>query len=186
MVALTRFCPKAYVSSIFEIKPQFFQEREISAIILDLDNTIVPWKGKTIAPEVVELLRSFRLSGLRLCVVSNALPRRVREVLEPLGIPGISKARKPRGKPYRQALRMLGATPRETAVIGDQVFTDIWGGNRQGIFTVLVTPLSRKEFVGTKLVRVLEGMLLNRLFDKGIIDNPLRGPKGRTVHRDNG
>jgi len=69
---------------------------------------------------------------------------------------------------------ILETTPGETAVVGDQLFTDILGGNRLGLFTVLVIPMSKREFIGTKIVRMLEKVLLYRLAKKGVIDIPIQ------------
>lgn len=169
---LVRFCPKAYISSLSKIDPEYFRKKGIKGLILDLDNTIVPWKGEALEPQMEELLKRFRNSGLKLCVVSNAFNRRVVDVLEPLGIPWVARARKPRRKPFLKAMDILGTSPHDTAVIGDQVFTDIWGGNRLGFYTVLVEPISKKEFIGTRFVRILEKFLLYRLAKKGIIEVP--------------
>jgi len=167
---LSKLYPKAFVSSLVGISPDFFTKKGIRGLILDLDNTIIPWRAGDVGPETEELLKSFRESGLRLCIVSNALDKRVTGLLEPLGVPWVSRAAKPRRKPFLKALKILDTLPEETAVVGDQLFTDILGGNRLGLYTVLVVPMSKKEFVGTKLVRIVEKILLARLVKKGIVD----------------
>ena len=75
-------------------------------------------------------------AGLKLCIISNALEERVRIVGEKLGIPWVARAIKPRKSPFKKALALLGTTPGETATVGDQLFTDIWGGNRMALFTI--------------------------------------------------
>lgn len=167
---LKRFYPNAYVSSFRNIGPAFFLERGINGIILDLDNTIIPWQASVLEPDMVELLGRFKEAGLKLCVVSNALNRRVAGLLEPLGIAGVARAAKPRRRSFFKALEILGTVPEETAVVGDQLFTDILGGNRLGLYTVLVKPVSKKEFVGTRFVRLVEKVLLYRLAKEGLVD----------------
>ena len=169
---LARLYPKAYVSSLTDISPAYFREKGIKGIILDLDNTIIPWKAGTMAPEMVDLITHYRESGLGLCVVSNAFNNRVVDLLGPLGIPSVARAKKPLRRPFIKAQDILGTTTLETAVVGDQLFTDILGGNRLGFYTVLVRPISKKEFIGTRFVRLLEKMLLHRLVKKGIIEFP--------------
>ncbi len=164
--------PKAYISSLSDVKADYFKEKGIKGLILDLDNTIIPWKAAILQPEMADLLKGYQASGLNLCVVSNAFNRRVVGLLEPLGIPGVAWARKPRRKSFLKAMDILGTTPAETAVVGDQLFTDIWGGNRLGLYTVLVIPISKKEFFGTRFVRLLEKFVLNRLAKKGVIEIP--------------
>lgn len=167
---LRKLYPKAFVPSLVGISPDFFIEKGIRGLILDLDNTIIPWHAGDIGPETEDLVRKFRDSGLSLCIVSNALDKRVTSLLEPLGVPWVSRAAKPRRKPFFRALKILGTLPEETAVVGDQLFTDILGGNRLGLYTVLVVPMSKREFVGTRLVRIVEKILLARLVKKGIVD----------------
>ena len=169
---LARLYPKAYVSSLTDISPAYFLEKGIKGLILDLDNTIIPWKAGIFAPDMIELIKRYRESGLGLCVVSNALNNRVVDLLGPLGIPSVARAKKPLRRPFIKAQDILGTTTRETAVVGDQLFTDILGGNRLGFYTVLVRPISKKEFIGTRFVRLLEKLLLHRLVKKGIIEFP--------------
>jgi HAD superfamily phosphatase (TIGR01668 family) len=108
-------------------------------------------------------------AGIKVCILSNALEHRVRAVGESLGVPWVSRAVKPRKSPFRQALKILGTAPRETAVIGDQIFTDIWGGNRMGLYTIWTTPLSTKELFSTKAVRRLERLVVKKFREKGIL-----------------
>lgn len=169
---LKKFYPKAFISSLADISPAYFTEKGIRGLILDLDNTIIPWHAGDIGPEAVNLVKKYRDSGLQMCVVSNALDKRVTSLLEPLGIPWVSRAVKPRRKPFLKALGILGTLPEETAMVGDQIFTDILGGNRLGLFTVLVLPISKKEFIGTRLVRIIEKLLILRLAKQGITEIP--------------
>ena len=85
------------------------------------------------------------------------------QVAESLGIPFISRAQKPRRGGFHRAVFFLGVKPEETAVIGDQIFTDVLGGNRAGLYTILVVPIARREFVGTKFSRAMEYFVLRRL-----------------------
>ncbi|HBC94015.1 MAG TPA: YqeG family HAD IIIA-type phosphatase, partial [Pelotomaculum sp.] len=81
-----------------------------------------------------------------------------------LGLPAVHRAVKPLVGPFRRAMGMLGTKPAETALIGDQIFTDIFGGNLCGLYTILVVPLQGKEFWGTRLFsRPLEKIVLARL-----------------------
>ena len=80
-----------------------------------------------------------------------------------LGIFAISKAIKPRRGAFRRIARRFSLTPPEIAVVGDQLFTDVLGGNRAGMYTILVTPIHKHEFIGTKLVRLFERIILKRL-----------------------
>lgn len=174
LVLLGKFRPKEYIISLSDVGPEFFTEKGIRGIILDLDNTIIPWRSDVLTADAVQLLIRLRDAGLKLCIVSNALSDRVNRLLKPLGIPGIARAVKPRRKAFKKALEILGTESSETAMVGDQIFTDILGGNRLGLYTVLVVPISKKEFMGTKFIRLVERRLLKRMIKKGIIKSPRR------------
>lgn len=137
--------------------------------MIDLDNTLVEWGQVKISPVTAAWVQEMKQAGLKLCIVSNALEERVKIVGETLGIPWVSQAIKPRKLPFKKALTLLGTSPGETATIGDQLFTDIWGGNRMALFTIWTTPLSRQELSFTKMVRLLEKVVARQLRKKGII-----------------
>lgn len=154
--------PDAFFQQLTEISPEFFQSRGIKAVLLDLDNTLLPWAEGVFPRETLNWIEEMKAAGLLLCLVSNNKPQRVARLAGELGIPGISQAVKPRRKGFRQALRLLQVKPGETAVVGDQIMTDVLGGNRAGLFTVLVNPLSPIEHRGTYFLRWLERVLTGR------------------------
>ncbi|WP_337868767.1 YqeG family HAD IIIA-type phosphatase [Meiothermus sp.] len=152
--------PKAHLQSVTAITPQWLEERGLKAVLLDLDNTLVPYKTYGEAPEgLVEWLQTLKEAGIQVMLVSNGSRRRVRYWRAKLGVPGFG----PAGKPwfgFRKALRRLALTHRQVAVVGDQLFTDVLGGNLVGAYTVLVPPLSKREMGYTRLVRKLERWVL--------------------------
>ncbi|MCS7310224.1 MAG: YqeG family HAD IIIA-type phosphatase, partial [Armatimonadetes bacterium] len=136
-------------------------QQGIRAALLDLDNTLVPWQRVDIPREVRQWVEAMKRAGLRLCVVSNTRRRRRLEALaKRLGIDYVPRAFKPRRFGLRQALQQLQVSPEQAVMIGDQLFTDVWGGNRMGVRTILVLPLARREFIGTKVTRFVERILL--------------------------
>jgi HAD superfamily phosphatase (TIGR01668 family) len=122
-----------------------------------------------VTPQVAEWIGRMQEAGVRLCIVSNThRPRRLAELASILGIQYVPSGGKPRRRGFLQAIALMEVTPEETAVIGDQVMTDIWGGNRCGLLTILVDPLSAIEFVGTRVVsRNVERILLGLLERSG-------------------
>lgn len=157
---MERFHPAEYVRSVYDIDLHALRMRGVRGIICDLDNTLIAWDSSDTAPELRQWLESVRRAGLKVCIVSNNGQTRVGEFAKPLGLPFVANAAKPRRRAFRRALELLGTKPSETAVVGDQVFTDVFGGNRQGMHTILVVPISRQEFIGTRLVRVIEQFVL--------------------------
>lgn len=156
--------PDLYVSSIDLIDPGMLYDRGIRCVLFDLDNTVVPRDRDELAPEAERLFAGLGERGIKLCVVSNNNLSRIRRVSGMEDIPAVPKAVKPRKDPFLRAMGMMGATERETAVIGDQIFTDILGGNRLGLYTILVVPMPGKEYWATAMFsRRLEWLVLKRI-----------------------
>ncbi|NPV26178.1 MAG: YqeG family HAD IIIA-type phosphatase [Firmicutes bacterium] len=152
--------PHMFVNSVSEIALDALEKKGIRALIIDLDNTITEWQDDRLSPEVLAWFSRLKTRGFCVCLVSNNKEKRVARVAQVLDIPYIFKATKPRRRAFRQAMVILGTSPDETAVIGDQIFTDVLGGNRLGLLTILVAPISRREFIGTRLMRVIEGLII--------------------------
>lgn len=155
--------PEKFYSSVFEIDLEELKREKITGIIIDLDNTLVAWNERETTQELHRWLREVRQRGFQLCIVSNSRSTRAGEVAKELGLPIIAEAWKPRRKAFRAAMAVLGASASETAVVGDQVFTDVLGGNRMKLKTVLVVPISEKELWTTRLLRRLERRVLKRI-----------------------
>jgi len=167
---LNLLCPQEYVNSIFDVDLHNLREKGISLLLLDLDNTLLEWRKKEVSPVVIQWFANTRKMGFRLCILSNNSRKRVGEVADFLGIPFIHTAVKPRRGAFQKAMQLFGCQPRETGVIGDQIFTDILGGNRLGLYTILVTPLTDQDFFATKLIgRKLEKIVLHKLVKKGLL-----------------
>ena len=162
-------CPSLILKSLQEIEAHNLQQRGIRGIIFDLDNTIIPWDSQQMSPEVIELLHTLVAQGFKLCLVSNNMDKRVRTIAGIFGIPFISRAYKPAKSGFRQALAAMGLTENQVAVVGDQLFTDVLGGNRLGLYTIWVKPLSAKEFIGTRITRRLEKLAVRILRAKGLM-----------------
>jgi HAD superfamily phosphatase (TIGR01668 family) len=136
---------------------------EISAIILDIDQTIAPF-GKTDIPDEVRRFLQHIQAEVRLCLLSN-VPRtkerieRIRIIEEQVGIKAVfADKRKPSPVAFRSALAFLESEPSQTLMVGDRLFTDIIGANSLGILTVMVPPLNPKTdpFLMVKLPRFFE------------------------------
>ncbi|KKM09639.1 HAD family hydrolase [Clostridiales bacterium PH28_bin88] len=154
--------PDMYVHSIHKIPLDQLKAIGIKGLIIDLDNTLTGWNLDTVSSDVSNWLTQLPDYSLKACLVSNNRAERVSRVAETLGFPYVFNANKPRRKAFRQAMQQLGTGTKTTAVIGDQIFTDILGGNRLSLFTILVVPISQREFIGTRLVRLLEQWALRK------------------------
>lgn len=152
--------PDLLVNSLPEVPLEALWEKGIKALIVDLDNTVTCWNSPQVGEAAREWFARAKARGFALCLSSNNGLRRGAPVAASLGLPLVCNAGKPRRRSFRQAMALLGSRPAETAVIGDQIFTDILGGKRLGLYTVLVRPLSPREFVTTRLVRRLERLVM--------------------------
>jgi HAD superfamily phosphatase (TIGR01668 family) len=154
------------VDSIYDIDLENLKTNNIKALIADLDNTLVPWRSSEIQEKLTNWIATVRDADLKIAIVSNNTSARVEAMSSQLGVIALSGAIKPRRGAFRNIAAQFNLEPHEVAVVGDQLFTDILGGNRTGMYTILVTPISKHEFIGTKLMRMVENLFLNRLRKK--------------------
>ncbi len=154
--------PDLYYQDIFKIDLGKLKEQNIEGIICDIDNTIVPWHKEEIILDVIDWFMCVKNLDFQICLVSNGCNKRVEYFSKELDIPGIGRAIKPRKKAYLKALAEMNLEKNQIAVIGDQLFTDILGGNRLGFTTILVDPLGKKEFITTKFLRLIEKLIYTR------------------------
>jgi len=134
------------------------REQGIRALLLDLDNTLTAWRGYEIGPELQAWLERAK-RDFRLCLISNQVKgRRVREIAARLGIPcvhGLGPWGKPGRHIFRRAVDKTGIPPGQTAMIGDQLFADIGGARRAGMYAILVEPVGKRELFFTAWIRRL-------------------------------
>lgn len=161
--------PDAVYESLYAVDLDELKARGIRGLIVDLDNTLIAYDYADVTEQARQWVAAARERGFKICLTSNARSGRVRRIAQALDIPGIANAAKPIRRAFRRALRLLGTKPSETAVIGDQVFTDVLGGNRMNLYTVLVNPLSTAELGATRLMRRLERRVLRRLVHNGLL-----------------
>jgi len=148
------FRPRHIVRCFDELNHEVLREFGIRGVMIDLDNTLVPWPSIDLHPTAEDWVQRLQTAGIQVCLVTNALHRtRARTAAEPLGVPWVHQASKPYWKGFKRGMEILGTTPEETAMVGDQVFTDIFGGNLLGLFTVLVDRLGEQDAWLTKVLQ---------------------------------
>ncbi|MFW6034915.1 MAG: YqeG family HAD IIIA-type phosphatase [Halanaerobiales bacterium] len=159
---ITKLQPDLYYRNIFVIDFDKLKQEGIKGIICDIDNTIVPWTEEEVIEEVADWFISIKDKGFDICLVSNGTDRRVQFFSDKLSLPAFGQAIKPTKRAFKLAQKSLDFKKTEIAVIGDQIFTDVFGGNRMGYKTILVDPMSKKEFITTKIMRLLEKIFFKR------------------------
>jgi uncharacterized protein len=163
--------PDLRIQSVTELTPEVLLQQGLSALLVDLDDTLVASHSQTMSEEFRGWLESLKAADVALLLLSNGHPKRVSYWSQELGIEGLALVGKPFGFAYRRGLKRLGKPAAQTAMVGDQLFTDILGAKRMGIKSILVTPLSPGGLPHTRLARKLESMIL-----KG-------GNDGCSIHR---
>lgn len=133
--------PKSIVDRLTEVTPQQLQARGIRFLMLDFDNTIIPYTTNTPTEEMEQWLQMMQQSAVGICVVSNSKRDRVVKFCKARDIPVITHSKKPFRKGIGQCLAQFGLKPEETALAGDQIFTDVLGINRAGGISILVKPI---------------------------------------------
>ncbi|MBO1003450.1 YqeG family HAD IIIA-type phosphatase [Pseudogracilibacillus auburnensis] len=164
---LNLFLPNKHVKSIFDIEPTFLQAEGKKGIIIDLDNTLVPWNVSHATDEVITWLKKMDDANIKVTIFSNNNEERVTVFAEPLGTSFIYQARKPLQRAFKRAKIQMELETDEIVVIGDQLLTDILGGNKAGFYTILVVPIVQSDAPITKFNRNVERLILNYFYRKG-------------------
>lgn len=167
---LKLFLPNEFVKDVYEISPEKLKQRGVKGIITDLDNTLIEWNRPNATPKLIEWLTSMRDNDIKVTIISNNKEERVKLFSDPLQLPFIHRARKPLLTAFQRALRKMDVKPDEVVVIGDQLLTDILGGNRLKLYTILVVPVANSDGWSTRFNRVIEKRILNRLKRQGYIE----------------
>ena len=157
---LQRFYPDNEADSAYKIDYDGLYKKGYRGIIFDIDNTLVP-HGKPADARALELFERFHEMGMSTCLLSNNKEPRVAAFARQVDSPYIYKAGKPSVKNYDRAMKIMGTAKEQTLFVGDQLFTDIYGANRAGIYGILVKPIHPKEEIQIVLKRYLEAIVLH-------------------------
>lgn len=158
--------PDKIFNSFDEITVAFLKENGISALILDVDNTLIPYEEKVPRPAVLQWIATLAEADIKVAFVTNNHKRRLLRFNESLRLPAYANSFKPFLKNMRAAMRAMGSNKSNTANLGDQIFTDTWAGKRLGIRTFLVPPIRDKRDPFTRFKRLLEKPVLRKYHKK--------------------
>lgn len=155
--------PNAYLKNVREITIEFLKENNIKALILDVDNTLIDYY-KNLSEENVIWANKLKEHGIKLYILSNSNKKeKVKNVSEKLDIPYEYFAKKPFKKGFLKIQKVLNLKPENIGVVGDQIFTDIIGGNRCNMYTILVDPVYKKDFWFTAWKRPIENKIKSKI-----------------------
>lgn len=163
------FIPDMYQKSIYTINYEKLYDDGMRCLLFDLDNTCVPYVEKKPNKKLKDLFDSLKNMGFKVIIFSNASKKRLEPFKNELVVDCSYSSKKPSKRKFLKVLKMFGYDLSETAIIGDQLFTDIFGGNRVGIKTILVNPMSNKDFFATRIFRKLEKRQYKKMEKRGIL-----------------
>ncbi|MBQ7314911.1 MAG: YqeG family HAD IIIA-type phosphatase [Clostridia bacterium] len=154
--------PNRRLSKFSDVTCAMLAEDGVRALVLDIDNTLEPYENPDPTEATLAWFRELGDAGIRFAFVSNNGRARVERFNRALGFPYFYKAKKPFAKNVRRAMQAMGVRPEETALMGDQIFTDVLAAHAAGIRAYLVPPIKDKTDVFTRCKRLLERPILRR------------------------
>ena len=147
-----KFFPDEYLDSTYLIDFEALYKNGYRGVIFDIDNTLVP-HGEPADERAEALFKRLKNTGFQCCLLSNNQYERVSSFNRNIQVYFIENAHKPSRKNYRKAMELMGTTLENTVFVGDQLFTDVYGAKRTGIYNILVKPIHPKEEIQIVLKR---------------------------------
>ena len=162
------YVPDMYQKSIYSIDYKKLLSRGIKCLLFDLDNTIVPVKEKNPNEKIKEFFAELKTMGFKVIIFSNSPKSQLKPFKDELEVDCSASSRKPKSKKFLQVLDLYGYGVSEVAIIGDEILTDVLGGNRIGITTILVNPIGKKDLLGAKYRRIYERHIMKKLRNRDL------------------
>ena len=164
---LKNFYPEYTFEKVEDIPYELLNKLGIKLILMDMDNTLIDSKGN-FSKELRKWIKNIKAKGIKLYIVSNSISEKtVKAVSKALGVKYFYKASKPSRKGFRKVCDNFPEINKsEILMIGDQLFTDVWGGNRFNIRTILVRRLNKREIFISRIKRPFERLILNHYYKK--------------------
>jgi hypothetical protein len=152
--------PKEYLKSVFELTPQKLKSNNIDTLVFDIDNTLVPYWIKIPDEKLISYFDELKRNGIKIAVLSNSKEIRSKTFCSTVGMKYVYRAGKPGTGGFFKLMKILNSNPQNTALVGDQIFTDVWCANKAGAYSVLVKQVSPKDELITAPKRPFEKIIL--------------------------
>ncbi len=165
-----KFKPTMYLESIYHADFEKIFNKGYRVLFIDLDNTLVPHDVEKPTDDCNRLVEKLQNIGFEIVILSNNSQSRVTKFSTPLKLDFIYSARKPLSTKYKKLINEKNYNRSQILCIGDQIMTDVYGANRQGLSVMLVEPLEKKDIVYTKINRFFEKFVYNKLAKKNILN----------------
>lgn len=159
--------PTAMANRVTDISPQMLKDMGVSALLLDVDNTLSTHHGTVLVEGLLEWIENIKNNGIELLVLSNSKSKRVKPFAEGIGLPFVSLGLKPLPFGFIKALGRLKAKKSAVALAGDQIFTDVLGARLMGIKVILLEPIKLEDGFSFKIRRKGEAKLKAYYSKKG-------------------
>ncbi len=155
--------PDAYFEKVEDINIEFLNKNKIKALLLDVDNTLVDYT-KQMTESVIKWIKELKGQGVKLYILSNTNDKqKIENIVKKIDIPYQHFAMKPLKRGFKKAQKKLGEKSENIAIVGDQIFTDIIGGKRCNMYTILVEPINKKDFWYTAWKRPIENNIKKQI-----------------------
>lgn len=161
-MSIYKYVPNMYKKDIFDINYKLLKEKGIRCIIFDLDNTLLIFNEEKVSNKTIELIKKLK-KDFGIVIMSNNFKRRISGICDCLDVDFVSFALKPLSKGFNEVKKRYKYKNSEICIIGDQIVSDVLGGNKSNIMTILVDPLSNNDLKITKINRILERCILKKL-----------------------
>ena len=157
------FRPNIKLNKVTDISLEILSKYNIDSLILDVDNTLSTHHGQVLTDGLEDWLALMKENGIKLTVLSNSNSKRLDPFAKKIGLDYISLGLKPLPFGYLRALKRLKSNKKQTAIVGDQIFTDVMGGNFVGLKTIWLTPIEPEPMLSFRIRRKLEAYLTKLL-----------------------
>lgn len=164
------FLPSDYVNRFTDITSDYLKSHDKTAVMIDLDNTLVAFDDPDINDEVIEWIETLQEDGIQVLILSNGRKNRVERFCKDSDLKYIHTARKPAMRAFHKGITELGVKKKAVVMIGDQVMTDVLGANRTGIDSILVLPVKEKDAFVTKFNRRMERRIMKWIADEDLLN----------------
>ena len=158
------FYPNDYFKNVTESTYEYLKEKQIKALILDVDNTLIDY-NRNLSPEIIKWVKELKKNNIKMFILSNSNKKdKVEEVAKKLDLEYIYFGMKPLKRGFKKAKAKLNMESKNIAAVGDQIFTDVIGANRTKMYSILVEPINEKDILVTLIKRPIENFIKKKYF----------------------
>ncbi len=168
---IKKIIPNMYQKNFYEIDFAYLKEKNIKNLLIDIDGTILTVDDTFVPVKLKNQFDILKQNNFKICLISNNSTKRVSPVAQNLDVAYLSNANKPKKEAFDKALAILNCTKQATAMIGDQMMSDIKGANEYGLYSILLKPVDNHNNIKTKTSRILQNIMENHLKKTNQFDN---------------